>query len=112
MSKRHHKGIDSGLGMLADMVASGLIDEAERKRLAFQHLAKVYDLTPPVYDFPCLTCHDHNQRTSAVIERQIAELQRDLAGVRDDAVKNVFRSAINQLVILKASLVDGGLATD
>ncbi len=58
MSSQRPNGLDSGLAMLEDMLASGMISEEERQKAAVAHLQKVYGIAPVVYDFPCLTCHD------------------------------------------------------
>ncbi len=66
MSSRPN-GLDSALGMLADMQSTGMISEADRQKAAIAHLEKVYGISPVVLDLPCLTCHDASTRERAAI---------------------------------------------
>lgn len=90
-------GLDSGLAMLEDMLAAGMLTEEERQKAAVAHLQKVYGITPVVYDFPCLTCEAQRGEVEAL--REVAEAARNVvAQNRGDISRKPF------IGILKAAL--------
>ena len=66
-------GLDSGLAMLDDMLAAGMLTEEERQKAAIAHLRKVYGIEPVVYDFPCLGCHEATQRERSMRTRSVSD---------------------------------------